>query len=97
MKQNANGEWEVDAIPGPETQHIAAMVARQKPAKKHSTKNNVRFLLLYILKYKFMTMHEIDFWALFQSTLIWMNTLMPKLKYPLPPFLFIFLYIFFVY
>ncbi|XP_045772816.1 tudor domain-containing protein 7 [Maniola jurtina] len=35
-----NGEWVVDAIASQETQHIASMVARQKPAKKHSLKLN---------------------------------------------------------
>lgn len=35
-----NGEWHVDAIASQETQHIAAMVARQKPSKKASIKLN---------------------------------------------------------
>lgn len=43
MKQNDNGEWEVDAIASRETQHIATMVARQKTAKKQSVKSIVRF------------------------------------------------------
>ncbi|XP_028156043.1 tudor domain-containing protein 7A isoform X1 [Ostrinia furnacalis] len=33
-----NGEWYVDAIASQETQHIAAMVARQKPSKKTNIK-----------------------------------------------------------
>ncbi|XP_012549270.1 tudor domain-containing protein 7 isoform X1 [Bombyx mori] len=35
-----NGEWYVDAIASQETQHIAAMVARQKPSKKSGSKVN---------------------------------------------------------
>lgn len=30
----ANGEWYVDAIASQETQHIAAMVSRQKSSKR---------------------------------------------------------------
>ncbi|XP_068626612.1 tudor domain-containing protein 7A [Battus philenor] len=33
-----NGEWYVDAIASQETQHIATMVARQKPSKKTNVK-----------------------------------------------------------
>ncbi|CAH0405405.1 unnamed protein product [Chilo suppressalis] len=33
-----NGEWYVDAIASQETQHIASMVARQKPSKKANLK-----------------------------------------------------------
>lgn len=35
-----NGEWYVDAIASQETQHIAAMVARQKTSKKTNIKLN---------------------------------------------------------
>ncbi|CAH2050370.1 unnamed protein product, partial [Iphiclides podalirius] len=35
-----NGEWYVDAIASQETQHIASMVARQKPSKKTNLKLN---------------------------------------------------------
>lgn len=35
-----NGEWYVDAIASQETQHIASMVARQKPSKKTNVKLN---------------------------------------------------------
>lgn len=35
-----NGEWYVDAIASQDTQHIAAMVSRQKSSKKATPKLN---------------------------------------------------------
>lgn len=53
VSQNG-GEWYVDAIASQETQHIATMVARQKPSKKATPKLNgpVRILIIYLFKVK---------------------------------------------